>query len=138
MAECAVTGQTVVSRHYAAFRDADGDSRYYALPSPPAEGQWAGTIQTLAAALEQVAEDISRVGKPGTLRWNPINIQTPTGYLKPLTLVEIPIKGGTPAEVEAQIRAGAPTRVETAMAVAGKGVMTVAITLDIWPPFAGV
>lgn len=155
--ECAVSGQTVVTRHYASFTprvprpvqpedgsppaevEEAGPTRYYALASPPSDdGQWKGTIQTMPVALEQVAEDISRTGQSGVLRWNPIYIQTPTGYLKPKTMVSIPITAGTATEIAEQIRRGAPTRVSTTAEVSGRGVMTIEIDLDIWPPFAGM
>lgn len=146
--QCAITGQTVVTRHYAVFRDDDGDSRYYALASPPADGQWVGTIQTMPCTLEQVAEDIARTGKSGHLRWNPISIQTPTGFLQPLNMIDIRIEAAVAeegedapsaaAKIEAQIRKGSATRVATPVNIEGRGIMRVEIDLDLWPPFVGV
>lgn len=121
--------------------------RVYALESPPPDpgGQWAGTKQTGPASLEQVAEDISRLGKDGMLFWNPKEIRTPDGRtLKPVRSatrdvgVRIPIKAGTASEVAAQIRAGGPTRVSTTRAVEGLGMATVELDVDVWPPFAGI
>lgn len=138
MATCAVTGQTVVSHHYVLFQTAEGEKHFYSLASPT-DDVMPGVIQTLAASLDEVAEDISRMGKDGLLRWNPKQIVSPTGgIMKPLGIVEIPIKTGTPEEIITQIRKGGPTRVRTPIRVEGGGVLAADITLDIWPPFGGI
>lgn len=166
--ECAVTGQTVVSGHYVRFLPkreyeiteemdrearngaaraageiARAGARHYALPSPPAEpgGLFAGTVQTLAASLEQVCEDISRAGVAGTLLWNPKYMQAPDGSaqqfftLKPWSL---DIEPGSPDQIRAQILKGGKVRLRFPATTPWGGVLNVDADVIAVPPFAGI
>lgn len=146
MAECNISGQTVVTGHYCLFTRADGDKRFYALGSPPAIEEYAGTVQTTPCSVEAVAADIAAGGVGGVLVWSPRRISGRDGAIfTPLEPVRIAITipegvegDELAAAVRAQIAAGGATKVSRLVELVTGERLTVATTQDIWPPFAGL
>ena len=146
MAECAISGQTVVTGHYAVFTAEDGTRRFYALasPDPAVNEHYAGTVQTTAVSRSAVADDIYKLG-PGVMRWNPPGglpdnaggrMQIlPTGE-SAIVAQSIPASA-TARGVELTLALGAPTRVRTRARIPemGGGELAVDVTLSVAIPF---
>lgn len=140
MAECSISGQTVVTGHYVLFARDDGERRFYALGSPPAVEEYAGTVQTTPCSAEAVAADIAAGGVGGALVWSPKRIAGRDGVIfTPLEPVRIGIDASGDAEaVRAQIAAGGATKVSRTVELVTGERMVVTATQQIWPPFAGL
>lgn len=148
MAECAISGQTVVTQHYCRFVTTDGGEqvvRFYALGSPPPVDAWTGTVQTAAVDVGAVAADIAAIGRPGRLTWSPRLITHGTEILAPLHPIRINIgiyeglEGEALVEsIRGQIAAGGKVRVERRIIVPDEGVLTVQVDQVIYPPFRGL
>jgi len=146
MAECSLSGQTVVTGHYCLFTDTDGEKRFYALGSPPAVEEYAGTVQTTPCSVDAVAADIAAGGVGGVLVWSPRRIAGRDGAIfNPLEPVRIAITIPDGAEgddavaaVRAQIAAGGATNVSRLVELVTGERLNAVTEQDIWPPFAGL
>lgn len=153
--ECSISGQTVVSRHYAAFHGdpledgSPGPRRYYALGSPAPRDRWVGTVQTVPVSFADVVADIAALGVSGFLRWNPLTLRTPDGRQE-LDLVQEAtkdwaglfvqrIEAGDQVAIETQLRAGGLVRVRYPIreSTFGEAYLSADINVQAIPPFLG-